>query len=95
MFVIYLGGAFLIISILDEVLDFDGYESLTLNGIEYETPQKNSHSEEFESYDKTKEEYLHPNFNQVLIHDFAITKKQDKEIWPVWNFVLGSNDYSF
>ena len=40
LFVIYLGGAFLIISILDEVLDFDEYESFTLNGIEYETPEK-------------------------------------------------------
>ena len=31
-------GVFLIISILDKVLDFDGHESFTLNGIEYETP---------------------------------------------------------
>ena len=38
LFAIYLGGVFLIISILDKVLDFDGHESFTLNGIEYETP---------------------------------------------------------
>ena len=31
-------GVFLIISILDKVLDFDEHESFTLNGIQYETP---------------------------------------------------------
>ena len=40
LFTIYLGGVFLIISILDMVLDFDEHESFTLNGIEYETPEK-------------------------------------------------------
>ena len=38
LFAIYLRGVFLIISILDKVLDFDGHESFRLNGIEYETP---------------------------------------------------------
>ena len=31
-------GVFLIISILDKVLDFDAHESFTLNGIQYDTP---------------------------------------------------------
>ena len=81
LFVIYLGGAFLIISILDEVLDFDEYESFTLNGIEYETPRKNSPSEEFESYDKTKEEYF--DVNNVSFYG------RNKDSIPIIIFLLG------
>ena len=38
LFAIYLGGVFLIISILDKFLDFDEHESFTLNDIQFETP---------------------------------------------------------
>ena len=60
-----IGMAFLIgvftFSILDKVIDFDEYDSFTLNGIDYEKPGRNSPSEDFELYDKMQKEYFDAN----------------------------------
>ena len=59
------GMAFLVgvftFSILHKVIDFDEHDSFTLNGIDYETPRRNSPSEEFELYNKMQEEYFDAN----------------------------------
>ena len=60
-----IGMAFLIgvftFSILDKVIDFDEYDSFTLNGIDYEKPGRNSPSEDFELYEKMQKEYFDAN----------------------------------
>ena len=60
-----IGMAFLIgvftFSILDKVIDFDEYDSFTLNGIDYALPRRNSPSEDFELYDKMQKEYFDAN----------------------------------
>ena len=48
-------------SILDKVIDFDEYDSFTLNGIDYAPPRRNSPSEDFELYDKMQKEYFDAN----------------------------------
>lgn len=60
-----IGMAFLVgvftFSILDKVIDFDEYDSFTLNGIDYASPRRNSPSEDFELYDKMQKEYFDAN----------------------------------
>ena len=88
LFPIYvIGGIFLFLGIIYPVIDFNEYDSFTLNGIEYKRPS----SEEFESeemYDSTLSEFLETQEKYFDVNNVSFYGR-NKDSIPIIIVLLG------